>query len=368
MNVIFDYQIFAEQRFGGISRYFCSLAAELSKHPDVQPRILAPLHVNAYLRTGSAADRVVGCHVNRLPKTGRIIRAASAALFRPLSNVFRPDIVHETYYAEKPTSRAGVARVVTVYDMIHERFPESFPAGDRVAEFKAATVKRADHVFCISESTRRDLMELHRLPEDRVSVTYLGCDVIRESAVTIQSLVGDGPYLLYVGARGGYKNFLGLLRAYAASPWLNGNFRLVCFGGGPFSLGERSTIRELNIPESNVVQLGGADDRLGTLYRNAAAFVYPSLYEGFGIPPLEAMSVGCPVACSQTSSIPEVVGDAGEYFDPNSVDSMRFAIEQMLASPTRLNSLAQMGRVRQAQFSWERCARETLDVYRRLAP
>src|SRR5439155_12052756 len=104
------------------------------------------------------------------------------------------------------------------------------------------------------------------------------------------------------------------------------------------------------------------DEMLALLYRNAAAFVYPSLYEGFGIPPLEAMSVSCPVIASKTSSIPEVVGDAGEYFDPGNMESIRSAIESVLESPTRRDELVMKGRARCAQFSWARCAGETLTI------
>lgn len=103
---------------------------------------------------------------------------------------------------------------------------------------------------------------------------------------------------------------------------------------------------------------------LASIYANAAAFVYPSLYEGFGIPPLEAMSLGCPVICGNTSSIPEVVGDAGEYFDPNDTESMRVAIEAVLQSTGRSQELVAKGQAQRSLFSWQRCARETLDVYR----
>lgn len=366
MLIGFDYQIFAEQQFGGISRYFCSLATSLSRHSNVSARILAPLHINAYLRTEPVSHAAVGYYVHRLPGTGRIIRTISSGLFRPICRLIRPNILHETYYAEKPTCGLRVPRTLTVYDMIHEKFPGSFPAEDTVAKRKAAAVKRADHVFCISESTRRDLLNLCNVPEDRVSVTYLGCDPLPEIGPDIRELVGNQPYLLYVGARGGYKNFLGMLQAYATSAWLRNNFRLVCFGGGPLSAEEHASRRKSEIPETGIVQLGGGDDRLAALYRNAAAFVYPSLYEGFGIPPLEAMSAGCPVICSKASSIPEVVGDAGEYFDPQDVEYMRTAIERVLQSPTRRQWLVERGFKRRQNFSWERCARETLDVYRRL--
>lgn len=366
MLVAFDYQIFTLQEFGGISRYICSLASALSRHPDVRARIVAPLHINGYLRDAEMNNLRLGQFVHRLPRTGLLISATSGALFRPLCRVMRPDVVHETYYSTKATCGLRVPRVLTVYDMIHEIFPEGFAPNDPTSRRKASAVKRVDHVLCISESTRRDLLERHGLPEDRVSVTHLACNALPEAGPDVRELVGDGAYLLYVGARSHYKNFYGLLEAYAASAWLQGNFRLVCFGGGALTVGERSRMRGLGVPEVSVVQVGGGDERLASLYRNAAAFVYPSLYEGFGIPPLEAMSAGCPVVCSQTSSIPEVVGDAGEYFDPRQTDSIRSAIERVLQSSEYRQTLIERGQVRQQQFTWKRCATETLDVYRRL--
>jgi glycosyltransferase involved in cell wall biosynthesis len=366
MKVIYDTQIFAEQEFGGISRYFCSLAAELVRLPDAEVRIVAALHVNGYLKElgrGIAA----GLYVRRLPKTGRMIKALGGALFEPVAAMMRPDIVHETYYSPRSTYGGRVPHVLTVYDMIHERFPGSFAVNDPVASYKASAVHRADHIFCISENTRRDLLEIHNLPEDRITVTYLGYDALAVSSLTAAELVGDSPYLLHVGGRQGYKNFDGLLRAYAASNWLHTNFRVVCFGGGAFSALEKGLIAELGLSDAQVMQMGGADDRLAALYRSAAAFVYPSMYEGFGIPPLEAMSLDCPVICSNTSSIPEVVGDAGEYFDPANTASIREALERVLQSGARRNRLVELGRVRCKLFSWERCAQETMAVYRRLA-
>lgn len=365
MRVAFDAQIFAEQEFGGISRYFCALATELSRLPGAEVRIIAPLHVNGYLRE---LDRriEVGHYVRRLPKTGRIIKTLSGALFRPIAAMMRPDIVHETYYSPLPTYSGRVPHVLTVYDMIHEQFPGSFPSKDLVAVNKASAVHRADHIFCISENTRRDLLEIHDIPEERISVTYLGYDALEASSLTAEELVGDSPYLLHVGSRQGYKNFDGLLRAYASSSWLHTNFRLVCFGGGTFSAVEKGFIAELGLSDAQVVQMGGADDRLAALYSGAAAFVYPSMYEGFGIPPLEAMSLDCPVICSNTSSIPEVVGEGGEYFAPEDTESIREALERVLQSGVRRTELVKLGQARCKLFSWERCAQETMAVYRRL--
>lgn len=366
MKIVYDSQIFAVQEFGGISRYFCALASQISRFPDMQARIVAPLYVNQYLKD-LGNNISIGCYLKPLPKTGRVIKALSAALSGPVARALRPDIVHETYYADRPAFHNQVPRVLTVYDMIHERCPDSFARGDPLPGLKGLAVRRADHIFCISENTRRDLLDIHRVPEDRVTVTYLGYDALRLSGLTATDLIGAGPYLLYVGGRHGYKNFEGLVRAFAASPWLRDSFRIVCFGAAAFSREERGLMTDLGLSGEQVIHLGGGDDCLGALYQGAAAFVYPSLYEGFGIPPLEAMSLDCPVVCSRTSSIPEVVGDAGEYFDPLDPESIRSSIESVLQSPQRRLELIALGRSRCELFSWERCARETLEVYRRLA-
>lgn len=366
MKVVYDSQIFTQQEFGGISRYICALASQVSHVPGVDVKIVAPLHINQYLKDADRAI-VTGVHLRRLPKTTRLIKTLSAALCGPVSSLMHPDLVHETYYAEHPLCRSVVPHVLTVYDMIEERFPDSFSAGYPVAQLKKFAVNRADHIFCISENTRQDLLEIHSLPEARMSVTYLGYDALPQTGLQAQALVGPAPYILHVAGRHGYKNFDGLLRAFAASSWLKSNFRVVCFGASALSPSERVLMGALGLSATQVIHVGGGDDRLAALYKGAAAFVYPSKYEGFGIPPLEAMSLDCPVICSNTSSIPEVVGNAGEYFDPYDQDSIRGSIERVLQSSARRAELAALGRERCKRFSWERCAQETLAVYRRLA-
>jgi glycosyltransferase involved in cell wall biosynthesis len=171
---------------------------------------------------------------------------------------------------------------------------------------------------------------------------------------------------LYVGARGGYKNFERFVRAFALSQRLHQEFDLLCFGGGPLQTAERQMIADAGLGPDQVVQMGGGDEILAALYQQAAALVYPSLYEGFGIPPLEAMAVGCPVICSNSSSLPEVVGDAAESFDPLDQEAMLAAMEAVLASPTQRSALVAAGRIRYQQFTWKKCARETEAIYRKL--
>jgi glycosyltransferase involved in cell wall biosynthesis len=169
-----------------------------------------------------------------------------------------------------------------------------------------------------------------------------------------------------VGRREGYKNFGGLLAAVARSPQLQKTFRIVAFGGSPFARSELQEIHSYGFAAGRVVHAQGGDVTLAALYKSAAALVYPSLYEGFGLPPLEAMSYGCPVCVSDTSSIPEVVGEAGEYFNPNEPDDIAHAIERAVFNSERRRLLAEMGRKRAAEFSWTKCAAQTAQVYRYL--
>ncbi len=367
MRVAFDSQIFVMQEYGGVSRYFCNLARGLSLHPAVYVKIFAPLHINAYL-SALPSKLVFGQNVSIAAKLGKLTHALNLALSRPPTRRFKPDIVHQTYYFPVTCAPKGARRVVTVYDMIHERFSTIFPPNNRLLAWKKRAVLRADHVICISENTRRDLLEICNLRSDKVSVIHLGFDrLVAPMALQKQEpQPGCLPYIFYVGERGGYKNFAGFLRAFGSSPWLRQNFRVICFGGGLLRSDELCLISELGIPQHQVSQIGGGDDRLAAHYRNAAAFVYPSLYEGFGIPPLEAMSLDCPVICSNTSSLPEVAGAAAAYFDPHDTDSMRFALEHTLGSSERCHELVELGRERYTRFTWDRCTDSTMEIYRSL--
>ena len=376
MKIAYDSQIFCQQTYGGVSRYFCEIASRIAKELSVEVSITAPMYINAYL--AHVPPGIVSGF--RTPKTDRfptLYGAIYPGLAKRLGllmgdwmlRAMNPDIVHETYFSPYRLGTRRPRRVLTIYDMIHEKFASSFPQTDKTARYKALAAERADHVICISESTRCDAIEILGLHPDKTSVIYLGFDLMYADGKRAGDLVSstNNPFLLYVGNRGRYKNFLGLLEAYATSPQLRTGYRLICFGGGALNMDEQKAIHKLGLDSSQVIQLGGSDQLLASLYERASAFIYPSLYEGFGIPPLEAMSYDCPVVCSKTSSIPEVVGDAGEYFDPADVESMRAAIERVVSSDSHRKLLIAKGRARLEYFSWDRCAAETLDIYRKLA-
>jgi len=226
-------------------------------------------------------------------------------------------------------------------------------------------VNRADHIICISEKTKLDLLNIIEVDPEKVSVVYHGFNPPNNLPEPEGTSMIE-PYILYVGARGGYKNFERLLRAYGNTPALHKTFKLVCFGGGNFTRAEKQLIQKLRIREDKIIYLKGDDYILSKLYSNAAVFVCTSLYEGFGITPLEAMSYGCPVACSNGGSIPEVVLDAGEFFNPYEVESIAQALEQVLFSNDRANILRSLGRKRITHFSWITCVEKTFEIYKSL--
>lgn len=368
MRVAFDQQIFQNQVFGGISRYFCRLVENLLNSEDIEAKIFCPIYRNHYLST-LPKYMVSGWLAPDIPKTNRL-RLMINSIVTPIKiKNYQPDIVHETYYSDTPVKVLNSSRVITVYDMIHERMPHLY-SNNPISKIKQRAIERADHVICISENTRYDLIELFNIPSHKVTVIHLGFDQIFSNSIEqddkILNLEIGKPYILYVGSRRTYKNFSALVNAYSSSVWLRDNFNVICFGGEKYSMQDDELIRKNMLSSDQVIYVAGDDNMLAAYYRNASVFVYPSLYEGFGIPPLEAMSAGCPVICSNTSSIPEVVGDAGEYIDPESTESIKSVLEETLNSKEMRLNLVKKGYERCKQFTWARCAQETMEIYRKV--
>lgn len=362
-TVVYDHQIFDLQQYGGISRYFCELAARVHATPGFSAKVVAPLHCNDYLPHCRVPQFAVHLKT-RLRGVSYLLRATNRVLGPIAVRSVAPSLIHRTYYETSP--RPGQSPlVVTVFDMIHELFPDQFPVNDPVRRSKRVCVEQADHIICISESTARDLVRLLNVPRGKITVTHLGLsENFSAPAPQQEASPHDRPYLLYVGHRGGYKNFEMAISAYANSSHLKDEFDFLTFGGHPFSSGEQATIAKLPLRSGAVRRLTGSDAELARAYRHARAFVYPSKYEGFGIPPLEAMSAGCVVACSNTSSIPEVVGDAGALFDPDDQSSIGSALERLCFDEALRATLKVAGHRRVSQFSWDRCATQTLEAYK----
>lgn len=364
MHIYFDCQIFALQKYGGISRYFVELAGRLpGNYQDIKTTVLAPLHINGYLESSSVDS--IGRRIPGFPGKHHFLKPINFSASRFLLNKLTPDIFHETYYSLKSQS-VSAPRVLTVYDMIHEHFPEQFNGPDlEIPVLKAAAVARADHIITISNKTRSDLIEVLAVPPEKITVIPLASSFDVPSEDSLRRERPAKPYLLYVGLRQGVKNFSTLLNAYGHSKVLQSGFDLLCVGGESFTASELQTLQDAGLKEK-VKHVQASDTMLPALYSQAALFVYPSLYEGFGLPLLEAMRCGCPVVCSNTSSMPEIAGDAVFYFDPMNEEEMRTVIEKTVQSETALKELQMRGYEREQQFSWDRCVMQTAELYRSL--
>jgi glycosyltransferase involved in cell wall biosynthesis len=369
MRVVYDFQIFTWQRCGGISRYFCELASRIDNFPNSTAKFAAGLHINDYLAIDYPQLTIgrklsIGKHRNSSKSLQRFCNVINREWSGLYLNAQPPDILHYTYYHPQRNVRDSL-KVITVYDMMNELFRDSAPENlDRVIGEKAAMVATADGIICPSECSKRDLVEICQVDPAKVTVIYHGYGLTAPAPMPLPLELK--PYLLVVGDRGWYKNFDRLLQAYASNRSFRQDFDLRCFGGGHLTGPELAAIDRLGLPRENIIWQRGSDAELVGLYQQAALFVYPSLYEGFGYPPLEAMAAGCPVACSNSSCFPETVADAAELFDPYDVEAMASALKNVLYDPDRSAELVQLGRQNIQRFSWDNCAAEHDQFYRSL--
>jgi len=252
--------------------------------------------------------------------------------------------------------------------MIHELFPEYFSPTDLTPYFKRKVIEEARHIIAISESTKNDLMRLMRVPEDKISVIYHGLfeptiylNQDDEVGIKVNS---EKQYVLYVGERGAYKNFYRFILAIESIMKRHTNLHVVCAGGGSFGSAELEYLTRLNISD-RVVQMTVDELKLKKLYKDALFFCYPSLYEGFGLPILEAFAYGCPVVVSNTSCFAEVGGNAAKYFNPYHIDDMIDAFQSVIESSNLRTALIAAGSERLKLFSIESCLEKTVEVYRK---
>jgi len=367
MKITYDYSIFSNQDYGGISRYYFELINNLSRYENLELDIVAPFFKNEYINKGfnSSQIKIHGFKVpNPLCQLNRFRNLLNRLIQPGIISKIQPDVIHETDYLPNKRYRLNVPVVVTVYDLIHELFASYFPPMEKSLWAKKASLSRADHIICISNNTKSDLQKFYDIPDEKISVIYLGTE-LAEFHLT-RKLAYRRPFFLYVGSRGVYKNFDRMLRAFANSKMLRSDLALIIFGGGELTVKELSLINDLGLND-RIEYLSGGDALLAELYSTAEFFIYPSLYEGFGIPPLEAMKLGCPVICSNTSSLPEVVGNAALLVDPYSIESLQLSMEMVLSDIDLRRRLILLGRKRSEKFSWGMCASQTLDIYKKFA-
>jgi glycosyltransferase involved in cell wall biosynthesis len=298
--------------------------------------------------------------------------------FPRAAHALKADIMHTPYFA--PPRRAyGIPSVITIHDVISQRLPEYRASmGQRAySQFVARAASHAAAVIAVSNHGKQDIADMLGLPPERIYVTYEAPDprfapAPYEAQVKLRQRLGlTGPFLLNVGGMDARKNIAGLIQAFAEVYRQLGNpdLRLV-IAGNPAKLGSdgifpdwRPVARDLGIGD-HVFCAPVAEDDLATLYSAADCFAFTSLYEGFGLTPLEAMACGAPVVCSNKTSLPEVVGDAGILVDPLDIPSLSAAILEVLRTPALAQELRRKGLEQAARFTWDRTASETLAVYK----
>jgi glycosyltransferase involved in cell wall biosynthesis len=383
MKILFDHQVFSWQQFGGISRYFIELISNLPS--NVNAEIAIQYSNNEYLKNSGLKRPIdnlfepIDHFMFGLKFPGR------RTLFKYITKnniIYYPDayelnkqisiellkkqdfdIFHPTFYDDYFLDYIGSKPyVLDVHDMIHEFFPEMLKDPE-TARRKAILVNKASHIIAVSENTKKDLIDFLSVPANKISVIYRGNTFNNCTQSQISNSIPQN-YLLFVGERSNYKNFLFLL--YAIEPILheNTNLHLLCTGTD-FDYLEKQYISSLNIA-SQVIASQVNDKDLFTLYSNAKAFIFPSYYEGFGLPILEAFQAGCPVLLSNTSCFPEIAGNAALYFDPKNIKEIRNVIRTIIQNEELRKDLIAKGKEYSTLFSWELSAKKTYEVYKNI--
>jgi len=355
-----DGQIFAVQEHGGISRMFAELADQFIQDPSLGVSLEPLLMVtqNHYL----LSDPRLAEYLRVRPARWQHLTVARY-LARPHRST-SADVVHSTFYLTRALRDfPDRPHVVTVHDMIPELLPESRRRADRITD-KRRYVDQAAHIICVSESTKADLLCIFGDVQAPISVIPHG--VNSRFARTDARIPGfPHEYLLYVGKRDGYKDVATLINAMSHLVDEFPELTLMLVGGGAFTAQERDRIARLGLSD-RVMQRSVADIDMPAAYSGARAFVFPSRYEGFGLPVLEAMACGAPVILANSSALPEVGGDAAVLFDPGSTSELADAVSGVLRDSTAARDLSQRGLARAASFTWVKAAAATAQVYHRL--
>tara|TARA_B110000037_G_scaffold221682_1_gene293454 strand:- start:478 stop:1551 length:1074 start_codon:yes stop_codon:yes gene_type:complete len=355
MKIIYDHTIFWNQKFGGISRYFVNLIKKLNEKENIDYKVISPFYKNNYLNEIDK-KKVFGTFIsNPLPKTSFFFKKINEIFFKYSINFFKPDIVHTTYYNDDVRTKKPL--ILTVYDLIHEQISRE---ENRLLLPKKKAIERANHIICISEKTRSDLIEFYDYPIKKTSVIYLGSDHlqnIEENKIDLK--FNNKKYILFVGSREKYKNFNFL--ANTLNEMKNHNLTLVCFGGKKIS---KKEIKK-NLSNIEIKQIFGDDNLLKELLKNALCLVNPSKYEGFSLPNLEAMAIGCPLICSDIRVFREICQNSAIYFDLKDKVTLIDCINKLMKDEGFKTQQIKAGKLRAKMFLWDNCSNQTIDIYNR---
>ncbi|WP_338869919.1 glycosyltransferase family 1 protein [Spirosoma sp. SC4-14] len=363
-KLFIDHQKFSTQKYGGISRYFANIIQGIKHSSDFTYQLGVMHSKNHYIKNeplpikGKLSDRV-------LNRNERYDYRLNQLYCKRLLEKNDFDLFHPTYYDPYFIKSLKKPLVVTIHDMTYERLPEYFWAQDPLTQQKRLNVERADAIIAISNTTRNDLLGFFDVDPAKVSVIYHGIDI--ETPLRLQSVPNlPEQYVLFVGDRSGYKNFYLFMNAMREVMNRFPDLHVILTGGGKLEVADREFLHRLQLTE-RVRHINATDEQLNFLYQNAQLFVYPSLYEGFGLPILEAFKAGCPILLSDTECFREVATDAAVYFNPTSIDDLIYNLETLLTDSALKARLVERGTRRLADFPLQKSIDQTLDVYRSVA-
>jgi len=386
MKVLFDHQIFETQNYGGISRYFQELISSLSNMEGLECTLPVKFSSNEHLLSSLLNEKA---HANKKPdyynqflsgldfpgkwKLYNFLykdsKSRDISLMNreySLSEIAKKDfdIFHPTYYDNYFEKHIGDKPfVITVHDLIGETFPDQSTGNiSYLQDCKKSLINNASAIIAVSNNTKNDIIRYYGIDDEKITVIYHGNSLINKKPVQVKGL--PEKYLLFVGNRSKYKNFTRFISAIKPVLSDDQDLFLVCTGK-EFNLDEKQLINELEL-SNKIIQKYVDDSGLAYLYTHAAAFIFPSLYEGFGIPILEAFGFGCPAILSNTSSLPEIGDDAAQYFDPEDLNSILQTIICVLNNESLRTGMIKKGYERQKLFSWEETALKTKKVYEKV--
>jgi len=360
-KILYDPQIFDIQNYGGISRYFTNLIMGIDARPDFEASLPLVYSQNYYIRRFSQLmNNKIGRKWLKSVKTRSSINKYYTKLQIRKSNF---DIFHASYFEPYFLEDLTKPLVITIHDMIYENYPYLFSDSEEIIQQKRSVIENADLIIAISEYTKQQLLIHYPYVENKISVIYHG---LPPKKFKPSNEVLPKQFLLYVGDRtAGYKNFIFMIKACAPILSQNPALQFICSGGGDFNAEELACFDELGI-SNRITQISATDALIDQLYKEALLFIYPSLEEGFGLPMLEAFKNGCAVACSNTSCLPEVGGEAAAYFAPDDPDSIQTTIAGLIENPIAKNHHIKLGYEQLKKFTFENCLNQTLACYQSL--
>lgn len=356
MKIAISNSIFFIQKSGGISRYYVELCKQVNFDKKNEMKIISPINKNYFLKDVNKKYKI-SFYFKRYPNF-KLLEKLNNYISQIYLNKYNPDIFHESYYGNNFSFKRNIPRVTTIYDTIHEKFP--FFYTEEQINKKKNTINKFDHFICISESTKKDFIQFYNVPESKVSVTYLAGNHFSLSKKNIIPKNDKELFLLYVGPRKLYKNFEIIYKLKKTYPSLT-NLKVICFGGEKFTKKERSEYLKYNI-----FQVFGSTSVLENLYCSALCLIISSKYEGFCIPIVEAMQLGCPVISSDNPATVEIGSDAVVFFKNDSVEDLYYKINKVIFDEKFRNMHISKGFNRATFFSWNKCSNETLKIYNKV--